>query len=365
MNLRRLGVSVVVMLSIFAVASCSKKPEQRQPIAGKARPLEGFSVPAIQAFNDRRQKFSAPPRGMSLGRVQAVIQISRVWSPGQEIKVAFKAGSSQLRNQIATAVKPWTDAANIAFDFGSNPTAGQFREWNDADTSYQADIRISFSQVGYWSQVGKDSIDPSIAKPNEASMNFEGFADALPQDWQGVVLHEFGHAIGFEHEHQNPISDCEQEFRWDDDPSYVGTQDSYGQFIPDPESRRPGIYTVLEGPLNRWSKDQIDFNLRRLPDSSDWLLTGFDKNSIMKYYFPDWMFKQGQSSSCYSAENVVLSDTDRAAALKAYPKAPSLLRSAIQERLKALNDVLAFKDLTAGEQKEYKARIKALRKDLK
>ena len=70
-------------------------------------------------------------------------------------------------------------------------------------------------------------------KPNEASMNFERFNQQLPDDFRGVILHEFGHALGFEHEHQHPTQGCDAEFRWDDDPGYQLTTDEYGQFIAD------------------------------------------------------------------------------------------------------------------------------------
>ena len=46
--------------------------------------------------------------------------------------------------------------ANVKFDFriGSN-----FREWSPSDNLYTAEIRISFDQPGYWSTVGRDSVD--------------------------------------------------------------------------------------------------------------------------------------------------------------------------------------------------------------
>src|SRR5690349_10941147 len=105
-------------------------------------------------------------------------------------------------------------------------------------------------------------------------MNFEGFDVQLPQDWRGVVLHEFGHALGLEHEHQHPVQPCD--FRWEDDPGYTPTTDRFGQFTPDEAGRKPGIYTLLGGPPNRWSREMVDFNLRKLPDSSAFRTSAFD-----------------------------------------------------------------------------------------
>ena len=68
--------------------------------------------------------------------------------------------------------------------------------------------------------VGNDSIDPTIVGAGEASMNFGGFAQGPPPGWEATVLHEFGHALGFQHEHQLPVGGCDLEFRWEDDPGY-------------------------------------------------------------------------------------------------------------------------------------------------
>ena len=71
----------------------------------------------------------------------------------------------------------------------------------------------------------------------------------------------FGHALGFEHEHQNPFSKCENEFNW------------------------PRIYQYLEGPPNNWTKEIIDHNMRSLHESG-LIADAFDLDSIMLYTFP-------------------------------------------------------------------------------
>jgi hypothetical protein len=54
------------------------------------------------------------------------------------------------------------------------------------------------SNGGYWSHVGKDSIDSTLSGggPGEASLNLDSFDKSLPSDWRGIVMHEFGHALG-------------------------------------------------------------------------------------------------------------------------------------------------------------------------
>lgn len=255
--------------------------------------------------------------------------------------------------------------ANIRFDFGPNAEAGQFREWRNTDTEYAADVRIAFmtgDDGGYWSSVGNDSVKPSLVKPGQAPMNFEGFPDELPQDWKATVLHEFGHALGFEHEHQSPEAPCETEFRWNDDPGYVPTRDIYRQFISDSQGRRPGIYTELGGPPNNWNKEQIDFNLRQLPRSADWILTSFDRESIMKYQFEPWMFIHGTQSGCYSTENLVLSKVDLEAARKIYPRSSNEIATVINSQIKDNQEFLKLSNLPASILSEYKVNAAAARK---
>jgi hypothetical protein len=340
---------------------CSSSPNKtaNQPIgAAKLRIVEGYPSSIINAINVNRQVLET--NGVGVSHLQSVVSRSRTWPQRRAITVAFQGGASTLRSQIAQSLQPWADAANITFDFGPRTDQGQFREWSDSDTTYAADVRIGFrdgSQGGYWSLVGRDSTNPALVKPNQQSMNFEGFPNSLPQDWQSTVLHEFGHALGFEHEHQSPVSPCEQEFHWNDDAGYTQTRDMYGQYIPDSLGKRPGIYTVLEGPPNKWSKDQIDFNLRQLPNSADWILSSFDKKSIMKYQFDGWMFVNGPQSACYSDENMALSPEDIAAAQKIYPRDTPSMTAAAHSQSRALQQLVMLNKLPAELRTRYKAML--------
>ncbi len=219
--------------------------------------------------------------------LQSVVETLLRWDAGDVITVAFRGGTADLHRKIAQAASEWTKHANLRFDFGEQ--AGAFRKWSPSDTQYAADIRIGFDTVfqpGYWSVVGRNSVQPAVVGPGAASMNFGGFDTRLPAEFAATVMHEFGHAIGFQHEHAHPTGGCDNEFRWNDDPGYRRTVDANGQFIPDAAGRRPGIYTVLAGPPNRWSKAKVDHNLKQLPNSSAFQLGPFDRQSIMKYLVP-------------------------------------------------------------------------------
>jgi hypothetical protein len=328
---------------------------------------EGLPDELIQSeerFQGSTAKFIA---SLNTIQVQAVIRELRVWDRGQKITVAFNGGTADLRRQIAEAAHVWSDVADVVFDFGESPSNGTYREWSPSDEKYQADVRIAFGlqpQGGYWSAVGKESIDPGKRPPRKPSMNFEGFTEHLPGDWKSIVVHEFGHVLGFEHEHQGPLSTCEREYRWDDDPGYIPTKDpKTDQFIPDPQGRNPGIYTGLRGAPNRWTDTQIEFNLKKFPYDENLKSSPFDKDSIMKYHFDDWMYKNLQASKvsgCYGPKNLVLSAEDIKAASERYPKDSVSAKRLTNDRLSTLSKLLARQELPAELRSTFTANKKSL-----
>jgi len=226
----------------------------------------------------------------------SVVTRLKKWLPGQTVRVAFFTGTPELHRRIAEIAAEWTASANIALDFGFNPTTGRYRMVSPGTV---AEIRISFDQPGYWSLVGTDSSKPLIVRKDEPSMNLDGFDSFPPSDpaeFRRVVLHEFGHALGFEHEHQSPASGCDDEFDWETVTEY------------------------LKGPPNHWSQEMIDFNLRQLRNSRAYEISGPDPESIMFYHFESWMFKRGSESSCYVKNNTTLSAGDLAGIAAAYPR---------------------------------------------
>ena len=305
--LSRIAAPILLGLFVFASTLWAQQPNgwQQGPENFIAEGLPEEIVSLLEARNRRaRSILENEVRGRS------VIDLARLWDAGREITVAFRGGNLRARQEIARLANKWADHGNFAFRF--TDAAGNFLEWRSFDRTFAADIRISFDQPGYWSLLGTDSRLGTIIRPSQASMNLAGMQDGvLSADEQGTVIHEFGHALGFHHEHQSPAGGCDDEFRWEDD------------------ARGPGIYTTLGGPPNNWSRARVNFNLKQLPNSSAFDHSTHDPDSIMHYSFPSWMFKRGASSPCFTDRNNELSQLDIAGVQRAYPDVPSPVRNAL------------------------------------
>ena len=301
----------------------------------------------VQATIDARDAWLAGLPPGEAGLAFLVSDLQR-WTPGTVVTVAFLGGSSTLHREIADATKEITDIANLTLDFGPNAAAGQFRTWTTEDAVYSADIRVSFDRAGNFSLVGTDSISESVGlptqavggRPNQRTLNLGGFDVRKPVRWQGTTRHEFLHAVGFQHSHQNMRGPCEAEFRWEDDEGYVATKDADGRFITDPEGRRPGVYTYASGFPNNWDRAKVDHNLRtrELPGR---VAGPFDRASVMLYRF-EALFYKSQPSPCSPTGNGInLSPGDARALRLLYPSIGAEVETVADRSAALLNTIAA------------------------
>ena len=174
---------------------------------------------------------------------EAAIEKFKKWKNGRTLRVKFLDGDPAIQAKVQAVAEEWMEHVNLKFDFGDHE---------------KAEIRISFKQPGSWSYIGTDAL---LIVGDQPTMNYGWFtADTSDEEYHRVVLHEFGHAIGFIHEHQNP----EQGINWN----------------------VQAVYDYYMGPPNNWSKSQTDFNLLQKYNQEMLELTVFDPESIMLYPVP-------------------------------------------------------------------------------
>lgn len=210
----------------------------------------------------------APTRPGRGNRLRAISPIGKAWMNGSTLSVRFIGGSAAQHAKVREQAGWWEAVANLRFDFNEAPGA---------------DLRISFDAGdGAWSYVGTDC--RSIPR-NEATMNL-GFMDG------GTVAHEFGHAIGLAHEHQNPAGGI----RWNEQ-VVIQAMAGSPNFWDEPTTRR----NILE----RYEADQITG-------------TEFDSQSVMLYFFPAEWTRDGVGTQA----NEVLSSLDKQfiGGARMYPK---------------------------------------------
>lgn len=206
---------------------------------------------------------------------KAALLKSAKWMPGDIVTVRFLQGSEALQDRVKAVAQEWTKLANLTLDFRRHgPT----------------DIRIAFQLGnGSWSYLG--TMCRQIPEP-QPTMNYGWLTDDSPDDeLRRVVLHEFGHAVGMIHEHQNPKGGI----RWN----------------------RDAVIRDLSGPPNNWSSATIENNIFKKYPPRDLSTTDVDPLSIMMYPIPRAWTENGYFSAGLNNE---LSEIDKQFIEESYPK---------------------------------------------
>jgi serralysin len=201
------------------------------------------------------------------GQLRAALQKKAKWAPNSTISISFLDGDPALQERVKQAALQWVapGMAHLTFEFRTNTN--------------QTDIRISFQYEGSWSVIGTTC--RLINDTTQPTMNFGWLNLETPQEEVNrVVLHEFGHALGLIHEHQNPTGGI----RWN----------------------RKKVIADLSGPPNNWSLSTIENNMFKPYKRRETNYTKTDFHSIMMYPFPEsWTLNHVSAG-----DNNTLSETD-------------------------------------------------------
>jgi hypothetical protein len=212
---------------------------------------------------------------------QGVFMTSSKWLPGQKLRVKFLDGNPAVIAKVKQDAEMWEQYANIDFVFV---------------TTGEAEIRVSFKYPGSWSLVGKKSQiyssdgEKGYTTGTGASMNFGWLTPASDDaEIRRVTLHEFGHALGLLHEHQN----ANRTFEWN-------------------------VPVVLNHFMNElgWSRAKVEEQVfNRYGKTTEYSNRTYDPLSIMHYEIPAAYTMNGQAVG----SNTDLSPGDKAIIREMYP----------------------------------------------
>jgi hypothetical protein len=212
---------------------------------------------------------------------QGVFMTSSKWLPGQKLRVKFLDGDPAVIAKVKKDAEIWEQFANIDFVFV---------------TTGEAEVRVSFKYPGSWSLVGKKSLvyssdgDKGYTNATGASMNF-GWFDAKTSDEEirRTTLHEFGHALGLLHEHQN----TNRTFEWN----------------------LPVVFNHFMNELG-WSREKVQEQvIDRYGANTEYSNRAYDPYSIMHYEIPAEFTLNHQAVG----NNTNLSAGDKAIIREMYP----------------------------------------------
>ncbi len=213
--------------------------------------------------------------GMGMGRrTRAAFEILKLWENGRTLRCRFIDGHPDVQARVEAIAKEWQAHANLTLQFV---------------TSGAAQIRIGFAEKGFsWSTMGTDALTVPAREP---TMNYGWLEPGTSiREYERVVRHEFGHALGMIHEHQNPAA--------------------LGQIPWD----RPKVYAYYA--QQGWSRADVDFNIFEVYAEDSTNHSAFDPASIMQYAVPDSL----TVGSFAIGWNTTLSPTDIEYMRRQYPR---------------------------------------------
>jgi hypothetical protein len=201
--------------------------------------------------------------------------VTNKWKNGKQLRVHFYDGDAEIQRKVRSYAEKWQEFANIGLNFVNDP---------------EAEIRVSFKMDGTsWSAVGTDALNKKFFPEGAPTMNFGWLKRSTPdEDYSRAVLHEFGHALGCIHEHQNPAGGIP----WN----------------------KEAVYRYYDA--RGWSREKVNQNLFRKYAKDKTQFTAFDRDSIMLYPIP----KELTDGKLEVGWNRVLSPTDTQFIGEMYPK---------------------------------------------
>jgi hypothetical protein len=194
------------------------------------------------------------------------------------VDVLFLSGEAWQREECAAIIEGpngWNRACGVQFRFNDAPNAP---------------VRVTFERGSSWSQPGNYGVLGPFDRP---TLNLGWFSEkAGAQERQRIALHEFGHALALQHEHEFPGAPIP----WD----------------------KPAVYAYYAAAMG-WDADTVDAQLFAPLAAEVAESNYYDPLSIMHYAIPAALLTE----PLWATEtNYVISDGDRDLVQRLYGPPP-------------------------------------------
>ncbi|EXF94777.1 peptidase M12 [Pseudomonas fluorescens HK44] len=190
-------------------------------------------------------------KASSSGRKKrSVGEHTKYWRPGRTLRILVFEYNEHSFEAIKNGANKWQPYVNLNFEFIEMDEQDIFKS-----DELLGDIRVAFYPRlggGGSSAIGTDSL---TGDPQAPSMSFFQ-TDFSSPDFESMVIHEFGHALGLHHEHQHP----DAKIPWD----------------------RKKAYFHFAAAANL-SREQVDANVFPLERTPNRTYTPYDRYSVMHY----------------------------------------------------------------------------------
>lgn len=297
--------NLAIILLVSTLLGCSRGSVESGSVS-KDETMEGLPEHLMYVYtSETSETATSSPEAQ-----RQLYDGSKRWESGRTLKVCTFAGNPVVATLIREVAIEWNQYSSVKLDFGTAP--GGYNCLSPNGGFFQ--IRIGFSDRGYWSAVGSDSetrFDSLAPTMNLAQFNFiysasrytpANVVSSADRYHKAVILHEFGHALGLLHEHQNPSLKCHDEIIW---------------------SGPGNVYAYFARPPNEWSEGQVNRNLGYVSQTDpEYVSEEPDLESIMMYSLPAAIFRagaNGQPNRCAVPKNYAISMKDKQIVAKIYP----------------------------------------------